>query len=604
MWRFEPGEPVLSTVTEKHGTMASSYDPVSAPSPPLVDFEEEGIQVVAVTSIIKDITLGQYVEVLAGVHCGRKGFVVAKTHALLGVSFDSNAMDIRLHSNSVRISTPEFLGTEIPWLNVQVKLLSGPFTGLSGIIKDVKVTSSRALAITVHLNNGHERTVGYHAVRELFSGQLLLDHQPLKRHQQQFDVEAPWKEIRVTILSGRFAGQFAIVKHSWIDFRGALRLSLWVLSYNCSVEVDYSAVHEEITGLPLHVYRPLEGNQLKEFAIKPAMEAMRTGPLPWLGLVVDIVKGYYKGQSGVVRDVNRYRVDPLIKSKKSGLTLTVERHVFTAVASTILVEVDYDAVRFHKTRHRLCEVFLPTAKQSFYCPEPGYLKDVDVDLNTDRDVVLVVHESSKTPLPNDFERETIFYGSWSPNLPPPLLASPLPPDHWILHPKLVGIPIKVDISSGPLDTSKKKDGIIVETVTGTDGIKVIYCRSATKTVDVPYKWIESFRDRPNPSREKGLMVVAQNHPEHIGKLVRRIHHFYNMGKSKDKHWLVVQRVDRSGPKEVALFEFLEFHPDDLEYVKETAEEQKWSTSMLESIRLEHLHIPAEVRPACQLAISM
>ncbi|KAF5351480.1 hypothetical protein D9757_012880 [Collybiopsis confluens] len=614
LWRFEPGEPVLSTTTGKYGTMASSFDPVSAPSPPLVDFEE-GTQVVAITSIIKDITLGQYVEVLAGVHSGKKGFVVAKTHALLGISFNSNAMDVRLHTNSVRISTPDFLGTEIPWLNVRVKLLSG---GLSGVVKDVEVTSSRSLAITVRLDNGHERTVGYHAVREQFSGQLLMDHQPLKRHQQQFNVEAPWKEIRVTILSGRFSGHFAIVKHAWIDSRSALRLSLWVMSYNCSIEVDYSAVQEEITGLPLHVYRPLEGNQLKEFAIQPTMEAMRTGPLPWLGLVVNIVKGHYKGQSGVVRDVKRYRVDSSIKSKLSGVTLTVEHHVFPVVASTILVEVDYDAVRFNnpkftsdRTRHRLCEVFLPTAKQSFYCPEPDYLKEADVYLDTDGDV----HESSKTPLPNDFERETIFYGSWSPNCPTPRPSTPSkgfrapilsheatttaspsalpPPDHWILHPKLIGISIKVDISSGQFDTSQKKDGIIVETVSGTDGIKVIYRRSATKTIDVPYISIQSFRDRPNPSREKGLMVVARNHPEHIGKLVRRIHHFYDMEKTEDKHWMVVQRVDRSGPKEQTLFEFLEFHPRDLEYVKETPQERKWSTLLLELIRLEHSHIPVE-----------
>lgn len=72
--------------------MASSFDPVNAPSPPLVDFKEEGTQRVHVTTIIKDIMLGQYIEVLAGVHSGKKGFVVAKTDALLGISFDTNSL--------------------------------------------------------------------------------------------------------------------------------------------------------------------------------------------------------------------------------------------------------------------------------------------------------------------------------------------------------------------------------------------------------------------------------------------------------------------------------------------------------------------------------
>ncbi|KAJ3991182.1 hypothetical protein F5050DRAFT_1872364 [Lentinula boryana] len=270
----------------------------------------------------------------------------------------------------------------------------------------------------------------------MHSGQLLLDHQPLKRHQQQFNVELPWKDISVTILSGRFAGHVGIVKNAWIDFRGALRLSLWVMSYNCSIEIDSSAVNEQITGLPLNVYRPhnsapmlkhynkrlgsvirrLESVlslNLTEFAISPSLEAMRTGPVPWLGLHVDIVKGQYKGQNGTVKDVNRYQVKPSLKSKLSGLKLNIERHVFTAIASTKVVEVDYDAIRFHKTHYRLCEVFMPTAKQSFYWPEYVPQKDLDTPSNVDADA----HKGSKTPLPNDFEREVIFCGSRSPDCP-------------------------------------------------------------------------------------------------------------------------------------------------------------------------------------------
>lgn len=102
------------------------------------------------------------------------------------------------------------------------------------------------------------------------------------------------------------------------------------------------------TGLPLNVYRPLEGNQLKEFAISPSLESMRTGLVPWLGLHVDIIKGQYKGQNGTVKDINCYQVEPSLKSKLSGLKLTIERHVFTGIAFTNVVEVDYNAIRFHK----------------------------------------------------------------------------------------------------------------------------------------------------------------------------------------------------------------------------------------------------------------
>lgn len=78
------------------------------------------------------------------------------------------------------------------------------------------------------------------------SGQLLLDYQPLKQHQQQFNVKFPWKEIMVMILSGRFIGHLAIMKNAWIDFRGTLRLLLWVISYNCLIKIDCSAVREQM----------------------------------------------------------------------------------------------------------------------------------------------------------------------------------------------------------------------------------------------------------------------------------------------------------------------------------------------------------------------
>lgn len=54
----------------------------------------------------------------------------------------------------------------------------------------------------------------------------------------------------------------------------------------------------------LQVFHPLEGNQLKQFGVSPSIESMGTGPIPWLGLVVDITAGQYKGSTGVIRDVN------------------------------------------------------------------------------------------------------------------------------------------------------------------------------------------------------------------------------------------------------------------------------------------------------------
>lgn len=96
------------------------------------------------------------------------------------------------------------------------------------------------------------------------------------------------------------------------------------------------------------VYRPLEGQELREFSINSSIESMRTGRVPWIGMLVDFVAGEYKGQYGAVKDVNRYPVTPGLAKKQSGLVLTVERYTFTTISSTKVVKVDYDAVRYHK----------------------------------------------------------------------------------------------------------------------------------------------------------------------------------------------------------------------------------------------------------------
>ncbi|KAJ3990770.1 hypothetical protein F5050DRAFT_1716631, partial [Lentinula boryana] len=497
----------------------------------------------------------------------------------------------------------------------------------------VAVTSSRSLAITVCSPDGQERVLGYQAVRERWiwssTGSLLMDYQPLKPHQRQFDVEVPWKEIEVLIQCGRFVGCSGIVKNVRRDFRGSLCLSLWIPSCGCSIDIDHSAVCERRTQAPLLTYRPLEGNQLREFSISSSIEGMRTGPVPWLGLLVDFVQGEYKGQYGLVKDVNRYQVNPALRGKRSGLTLTVERYTFTTNPSSKLVKVDYDALRFRKTRYRLCEVFMPNARQSFYMPNGDYQRQL-----TSSDTRFTEADSgSATPLPHDFEKETIFHASmsghpgfetpfniqspapwpWTPASPSPPLPSrapspspplpsrvpspaPPPPDHWVLNPKLLGIMIKVDIRGGTMDTLKKKDGIFVETVADKDGINVVYRPSASKIVPIHFDSVISFRSRPKPATEKGLMVVARNYPKHIGKLVRRIHHFYEEEKTEGNHCLMLMTIDRSGPKETKGFEFLEMHPDDLEYVKETTDERRWSTELFREIRMDFTYSSVDVRP--------
>lgn len=158
--------------------------------------------------------------------------------------------------------------------------------------------------------------------------------------------------------------------------------------------------------------------------------------------------------------------------------------------------------------------------------------------------------------------------------------------HWIIHSKLVGIPIQVDINGGELDTSTKKAGIFVETAVGTNGITVTSRRSTNRVVHIPFNTVVPYHQRPKPATEKGLMVITRNHPEHIGKLVRQIHHFYKKEKSEPNHLLVLTTVERLDGWERLLPEFLELHPDDLDYIKETSEERRNLKELLSGLRTE------------------
>lgn len=93
-------------------------------------------------------------------------------------------------------------------------------------------------------------------------------------------------------------------------------------------------------------YQPLLPHQ-QGFRILPELKVMRTGHVPWVGMKVAIVNsGEYKVQSGIVRDVTTYRLNPRTPKKCSGLTVTVERLVMGPLGSNQLVKIDYDNVRY------------------------------------------------------------------------------------------------------------------------------------------------------------------------------------------------------------------------------------------------------------------
>lgn len=83
-WCFELGESVL--VYDKDGNACEgTISALSDENHCEVDVLNKGLQVVRFRNLVKAIILGEYIQVLAGVHVGKVGFVVAQSEAHLGV---------------------------------------------------------------------------------------------------------------------------------------------------------------------------------------------------------------------------------------------------------------------------------------------------------------------------------------------------------------------------------------------------------------------------------------------------------------------------------------------------------------------------------------
>jgi hypothetical protein len=275
----------------------------------------------------------------------------------------------------------------------------------------------------------------------------------------------------------------------------------------------------------------------------------------------------------------------------------------------------------------LADIFLP--RDEYYLPFPS---DEPVDTivgscaqapdHSSSDTAILNSSGFSTPLPTEFEKAHIFTGAWSPGFRTPIinldqesdqesvinssssasttasttasisvsasssneLSTSMSSTHWILHPKLLGIAIRVDVDGGPFDTvqTKKKNGIFVKTVSESDRVVPMVVDLLGRQNFVSVERIHKFCQRPKPSSERSLMVVIEG--AHTGKYVRQIYHFFQGGKVEENNKFIVMVVDRSGNIERLSEELLELDRDEVELVQETADERRYMNNILKDTR--------------------
>ncbi|KAL0571160.1 hypothetical protein V5O48_010799 [Marasmius crinis-equi] len=600
-WEFRDGETVHVAPREGH---EDGRGPVRMSEGALcVEFDQDGVSSlhpVTKDRLTKVVDIGNYVEVISGDMAGREGLVVEKRGTTLGVSENGTRRRINffVHVNCITRTSRGDTST-IPWLEKEVVIVKGPYSGQLGIVKDVKRKPNRDV---------------------LFLWLLL------PRLQRAIEVE----DNRVVTKTTRDTSRDPL----WKIY--PLTPDQRYFHIERTVEMDVEAQVQ--TGLTTNeeVERRLERN---ETVASEVIISMSTGKTPWIGLFVGITHGQHKGYEGSVVDVNRTSQT----SCESGLMVEVELNVFGSRRIQIL----YDFVRERRTGLTLAAYQPLSQPQRFFAPKPTFfgkparwnrrrtliatlpntsvpdtedsLSDLLLPLDSsDCEHLVPPEDIEDLPLPPVLGPDALPMDVWNPyyeygwsypqeaDPPPspptsgnaststladvsPTVATISDPAHWLSRSELIGISILVDIVEGPF----KKKGAYVEPARTPNGAIIVRTRKGKgkRYHDVSMHHVAKSTKDPGRSQRNDdpLLVVISG--EHVGKLVRKIHHFFVQAPIPANKWLILAVFDPHDVLSGVTGEVVECSLDELAFVEENYTD---SCSATEGV-MKELHAVARSR---------
>ncbi|KAL0568781.1 hypothetical protein V5O48_013196 [Marasmius crinis-equi] len=521
LWKFEPGDVV--TVQGYNAAQTGRGTLTVVENRYLVDFGEPGTHAVPVKSIKKVVEPGDHVIVLVGHHEGKIGLVAERQDCTLGISerASRNGIDFFVHINSVRreSANPNPFMADIPWHNFEVDIFRGPNAAQVGVVKDVK----------------------------------------------------------------RSKNGFSLV------------LSLYIPALTRSVEVFDHNVFVKGTRQHLFDLYPLHKAHNHLHIDRQKYYRMQTGRVPWVGERVVIVAGVHKGKTAIVRDVNRVKRPKAL----SELELDVELEVF----GSAMQKIYYDYVREWETGLPLAEYFVP---QDFYLPssrfvgsrirwQPSLFVPVGDDGTVDWPSVAKEAETIKLPYDiwnpyyGDYWNYTDFASSPQRAGTPeaPLVEPPTEEErrleeevresaeHWMGHPRLLGVSICVDILEG----GHQKLGVFVRSTRLPSGHWRGRFKKGTTVHDVPLSFIGKSSKKLKIDEDR-LLVIVEGDEDHLGKLVRRVTHFHCGKDSYKTRWYVMAVIVGTGRSASLTGELLELQPERLQFVEETPSDSWWASKHL------------------------
>ncbi|KAK7444765.1 transcription elongation factor spt5 [Stygiomarasmius scandens] len=536
-WKLETGDKVYTDEAgcQREGVLEAVFSTYCE-----VQFNiGDGVELrrISLLSIWKTIHVGDFVEVIAGVDEGKSGFVVQSGRQCVVFSRFTDKLDLGASMGPQLAEVDDNL-----YLNKQIEMIKVHPNSLK--VSDPAFTPSppsapRSIDGIVVPWIGEQVTSIKGPMFE------LAEVKDVKRNPKAPDTDS---------------GLMLLVDFSLYSHRGGdMRHLFWV---------DYDWVITKDEALPLVIAKPL-GPLQQVYSPNGAYLALRmkTEPAPWRHWRVQVVQGKNKAL-GTIQDVRR---DPNPRPQGSGLLLYVLIDTISAYTPNMKVWEDYDHVRTENT----LELLPAPGVHSYYRLLPDYQPSLHIQPIQPRPGHPIRRERTpERPKTPDWNQEDL---------------RRLRPDHWILNPALANHEIEVRITNGPY----KADSTFIRLqMSSFDDIAPVIMpkeRSKSKKIweAVPVELIQPSASLPKYKTERNLMIVVRG--EHVGKLVRRVRHFFmDKYKTDESARMELAVVTRSGTSEILTDERVELSVHDLARRKESESERKTGTNLMEPLRKEAL----------------
>ncbi|KAL0575639.1 hypothetical protein V5O48_006324 [Marasmius crinis-equi] len=465
-----------------------------------------------------------------------------------------------------------------------IRVLSGDQSGKEGLVVEKRVNilavsekgSRQGIDFFVHVNSATQE-------------------------KGKFDCSSiPWLDQEVSIVKGPAYGNDGIIKDV-IRKPNRTTLFLWLYLPHLKRTLEIADTHVVAKGTrePLWKLLPLREDQ-KHYNIDRS-GSTTSGQVPWTGLYVGVIKGPHKGKEGTVQDVNRTQHPFAI----SGLMVTIEFNLMGSPCEHIY----YDYVRERHTGLTLAGYHPLRSKEAFFRPNPKFEHNaVDKSRLLDPgDESLVIPDVDPNGPMDVWNPYWEYPGSLRVQPPSPSLSpstQPVQPRptqsnyeaaarHVLARSELVGVSVLVDIQNGP----HKRAGVYVKlsrTPTGAI-IGVLRKGKGNHTHEILLTSIAVSDRRVDQTKDDPLLVVIAG--EHLGKLVRRVCHFYvgpeTTGETK---WLVLAVVDKDEPVNKLTGDLVECALGELAFVEEAPTDRFRATH----VTMKQVHDEARLKMSAEV----